>query len=387
MSSSIAINNHHADKSLPPLLLLPSVIHFEAHQGQSGGGGAGYDGGGGYDGATTPTSSYDSTMLHNDNDNDNNNNNNKPRSPYSESSNTSLSLERLALLAISKNEQFSSYPNDSYYNPRLSQKVLLQQQGSQEMHADHVPGAVMAAAGGGGGGPASISGGHSDRTTVTSLDTRSITPNAARSVLHYGASYNTPRSPESTRGVSVSPLMAHSNTNNGGGGFQSSEDCRRTSTPPPSSSHHQEPTVIAASKYKRQRTGPSCDICRSKKIKCDATISILFQDASVTSLFNNLLHSEVDIGELGMDWVSQIPEDIKQALLTKELTLLKHVDKLIAFKPCTSCFRRKNCFCTFSKGFTRADINVFTNLCIKSGQRDSIDQFNLNDYRNCGYQI
>ncbi|AEY96683.1 FAEL298Cp [Eremothecium gossypii FDAG1] len=337
MLSSIAIDNQHADKTLPPLLLLPPVIHTEA---QAAGG----------TGATTPVSSYDAGLAgygagYEEGEADAAAEH-KPVSPYSETSTTSSSLERLAFLATRKGDgsgQYGAAP-DAYYVGRQAPAYQKPFYGG----------------------------------TVAPGAARSLTPNGAPR-LQYEATYNTPRSPESARGVSMSPLMPESAS-----GFQRG-DVQRTGSPP--NSLLQEPTVITASKYKRQRTGPSCDICRSKKIKCDATITILFQDASVTGSFNEMLHAPVNVSELANEWLSQIPDEVRQALLTKELTLLKHVDKLIAFKPCTSCSKRKNCFCTFSKGFTRADINVYTNLCVKFGKRSSIDQFSLNDYRNCGYQV
>lgn len=145
----------------------------------------------------------------------------------------------------------------------------------------------------------------------------------------------------------------------------------------------QELEMNSPCKYKRQRAGPSCDICRVKKIKCDATIVVLYQDTTVLHLYNSQLHSKISVLELGTEILDQFPHDIRQCLESNELELLKHLDKLIAFKACTSCSKRKNCECLFSKGFTRADINVFMYLCAKVGNRSSIDQFNLDDYRKC----
>ncbi|AMD21810.1 HFL046Wp [Eremothecium sinecaudum] len=304
MFSSIAINNNHADKSLPALLLLPSVIHFEARQQNAA--------------EEFPHHGYE---VQGDNCN-----------------------------------------GDIYY----SRQQLLPQQ----LLPVHLP--------------------RMEQTTQThapsSLDTASekvntLTPITADSTtLHYEASYSTPRSPESGTAKSVSPPLPESAQ------LAVPQDQSHLTASSPSSIN-QEPTVITASKYKRQRTGPSCDICRSKKIKCDATITILFQDPSVTRSYSNQLHSQVSVSDLSRETFTQIPKDIRKALLTKELLLLKHIDKLIAFKPCTSCSKRKNCVCSFSKGFTRADINVFTNLCMKFGKRSSIEHFNIEDYRKCGYQV
>ncbi|KAL3232828.1 Sterol uptake protein 1 [Nakaseomyces bracarensis] len=159
---------------------------------------------------------------------------------------------------------------------------------------------------------------------------------------------------------------------------------------------------------KRQRVGPSCDKCRVKKIKCDAQSDVVIQDLEVVSLFSPLLHYEFTTDEV-LNPESEINQYFKRRNVLKNKyliglkdslaksrnvtnrTLVKHIDKIVVFQPCSSCQKKKNnllltanstpieirqnpkfqkthellvshCNCTFSKGFTRGDISIFTKI-------------------------
>ncbi|SCU90824.1 LADA_0F06612g1_1 [Lachancea dasiensis] len=91
--------------------------------------------------------------------------------------------------------------------------------------------------------------------------------------------------------------------------------------------------------------------------------------------------------------------------------LVRHVDKLILFQPCASCTKAirpvsresggsspvakspsaaalpantLGC-CSFAKGYTRADITLFSRLGQKLGARTQLSDFTVNDYKKAGY--
>ncbi|EDO17790.1 hypothetical protein Kpol_541p33 [Vanderwaltozyma polyspora DSM 70294] len=140
---------------------------------------------------------------------------------------------------------------------------------------------------------------------------------------------------------------------------------------------------------KRQRIGPSCDGCRLKKIKCNASIETLYQDRSVIPMFSNLLHHK--LGDTEIQYLVNDPQ-IRLRFPSNydkaSCSIVKHIDKIMFFKPCTSCIKRKNTFhdCLFSKGFTRIDINIFNkinNSLLKNGQKEkTIFEVTVDDYRN-----
>jgi len=173
---------------------------------------------------------------------------------------------------------------------------------------------------------------------------------------------------------------------------------------------------------KRQRVGPSCDKCRLKKIKCDAHIEVLIQDESVLTFATELLHyaltrDDVIRHRITLESQFHIESDTLDTFLKQSfenynpnagnkqfinsISIIKHIDKLILFKPCLSCCKKKypviitefgtpnpfkeflNC-CTFSKGFTRADINIFSRINKRISGK-SIYEMNANDYKNSGF--
>lgn len=167
------------------------------------------------------------------------------------------------------------------------------------------------------------------------------------------------------------------------------------------------------SNAKRQRIGPSCDGCRLKKIKCDARIEILLQDESIVPLVSDKLHhiftkeetlENLDTMFKNVDMPKELYEentsDEDGDAWEKTPTLIKHIDKIIMFKPCTSCRKRRssqgnhnqdeectnnrNAGCIFSKGFTRADINVFSKISSRVTSKSMYDM-DILDYRNAGF--
>lgn len=97
---------------------------------------------------------------------------------------------------------------------------------------------------------------------------------------------------------------------------------------------------------RRQRLGPSCDCCRKRKVKCDATIFVLDNDFS----------------ELSESQSSSLIQG--EQILIAGFIFLISFGKLIKFKPCTSC-KSKNLDCIFSKGFTKDDLIKKNNVKMK----------------------
>lgn len=152
-----------------------------------------------------------------------------------------------------------------------------------------------------------------------------------------------------------------------------------------------------AASSKRQRIGPSCDGCRLKKIKCDAKIEIFMQDESIIPLVSNNLHHIFTKEEIRENMNTlfqnvQLPSDLLESddSSPNQSILIKHIDKIIHFQQCSSCRKKKNssspshCCCEFSKGFTRADINVFSKIKARL-KKDSIYEMDITDYKNAGF--
>lgn len=103
--------------------------------------------------------------------------------------------------------------------------------------------------------------------------------------------------------------------------------------------------ALLATKRRRQRLGPSCDLCRSRKVKCNADIVVLSkysgpEDVAVYSLTAQNL-DDLAAGQ--------------PVLVDPEYYLIVANTKLIKFKACESCCL-KGLPCCFSKGFTKEDI-------------------------------
>ncbi|KAG7743770.1 hypothetical protein KL932_001835 [Ogataea haglerorum] len=110
---------------------------------------------------------------------------------------------------------------------------------------------------------------------------------------------------------------------------------------------------------KRQRSGPSCDCCRARKIKCDSEIFVLAElpetraaaaasgseIASCKFLYedeNRYQYFEIDTSQY------------QHQRFNSKLSRFRY----LKFKPCSAC-RSKKLVCCFSKGFTRNDIIKF----------------------------
>lgn len=98
------------------------------------------------------------------------------------------------------------------------------------------------------------------------------------------------------------------------------------------------------SRKRRQRLGPSCDSCRTRKVKCDAEISVLYKLISTANLAESY----------PPNIVASLLEN-KQVELDENTNIIISNDKLIRFKPCKSC-STKNLPCCFAKGFTKEDM-------------------------------
>ncbi|GME82808.1 unnamed protein product [Ambrosiozyma monospora] len=126
---------------------------------------------------------------------------------------------------------------------------------------------------------------------------------------------------------------------------------------------------------KRQRSGPSCDCCRSRKIKCDSEITIISQlpnmylnltseesDASsVDSSSSKIAHCKFISRDGDYQYFRIVKDEVasasSSALNSAAAAKLGSFDYL-KFKPCSAC-NGKNLQCCFSKGFTRNDIIKF----------------------------
>ncbi|KAI5964321.1 SUT1 [Candida pseudojiufengensis] len=102
----------------------------------------------------------------------------------------------------------------------------------------------------------------------------------------------------------------------------------------------------SSSPKRRQRLGPSCDSCRTRKVKCNAEIQILS-----ISTFEELI-SEFNLNK---DQIETF-QNQKKLNLSGNYTLLQNSnEKFIKFKNCNMC-NCKKINCSFSNGFTKEEI-------------------------------
>ncbi|CAL9728765.1 hypothetical protein MOUN0_E05336 [Monosporozyma unispora] len=162
---------------------------------------------------------------------------------------------------------------------------------------------------------------------------------------------------------------------------------------------------------KRQRLGPSCDTCRSRKVRCDAKIEVLYEDDriiceisdklsyvlkpyEVEELSRTLLRYHELPPELFMDPNDKIFVNDKKPN-RKHYRLMKHINKIVLFQPCSSCVRlrnhkRKNSYankwkvdhCRFSKGLTKNDTNIFNEIHRVTGK--PLEEMTVQDFKNTG---
>ncbi|SCU80716.1 LAMI_0B03488g1_1 [Lachancea mirantina] len=182
---------------------------------------------------------------------------------------------------------------------------------------------------------------------------------------------------------------------NGAAGVATSSIQPLRTSPAPAGAGGAAGAAAALGRSKRQRSGPSCDACRAKKIKCDASVDVIAQDEALVHVAGDSLHTELtqeQISALPQRIAAQVPRDLTS------VTLVKHIDKLVAFYACTSCRKRQaadaethaelasaDCACQFSKGYTRMDINVFTRLERQLGARGRLSAYSAADFKAVGF--
>ncbi|CDK28058.1 unnamed protein product [Kuraishia capsulata CBS 1993] len=136
-------------------------------------------------------------------------------------------------------------------------------------------------------------------------------------------------------------------------------------------------TVLASfsARSQRQRTGPSCHACRSRKIKCDAQMIVISASSAndpvepesliSPSRDETSIDSWIDgcqlLGESkeSNEWLIFRVEPISsESFYSEEFKSAEQEIILIKFKKCTAC-AKKNCSCFFDKGFNRLDVERF----------------------------
>lgn len=182
---------------------------------------------------------------------------------------------------------------------------------------------------------------------------------------------------------------------------ESPRSAAKSTSPAPVAGRAERAGRGALNTAKRQRIGPSCDGCRLKKIKCDASIEILLQDEVVVPLVSSKLHHVLTRGEIAEHSAALLKNlGLPECLLNDQSTegeteaqeqqVIKHIDKIVLFKPCGSCRKRRSSngsyhdCCVFSKGFTRADINVFSKIAARVPGK-AVSEMDVDDYRNAGF--
>ncbi|WPK25785.1 hypothetical protein PUMCH_003115 [Australozyma saopauloensis] len=106
----------------------------------------------------------------------------------------------------------------------------------------------------------------------------------------------------------------------------------------------------ASGKKRRQRLGPSCDHCRSRKVKCNADVVLLSRYFVASELDLEFKDELVLTGEQK----SQLCSGAEVRTANNSVLVVSN-NKLIKFLPCSSCCT-KSLNCCFSKGFTKEDV-------------------------------
>lgn len=111
---------------------------------------------------------------------------------------------------------------------------------------------------------------------------------------------------------------------------------------------------------RRQRLGPSCDSCRVRKVKCDAEIQVINEDA-ITTEYSFVSSSEIDEIKSGKRVLLSSGSLLtsnnsnNNAKPTKIELIFSH-GKFIKFKSCQNCTCKLNVDCCFKNGYTKEDI-------------------------------
>ncbi|CCH43145.1 hypothetical protein BN7_2692 [Wickerhamomyces ciferrii] len=106
-------------------------------------------------------------------------------------------------------------------------------------------------------------------------------------------------------------------------------------------------------KSKRQRIGPSCDLCRSKKIKCDAHVEIIEFDIKPDT-FELTKTNEIMNNQIISKYLTS--QDLSHGFKLKYCN-----NKIIKFKDCSYC-SIKNHPCIYERGYTKDDIMKYNLL-------------------------
>ncbi|KGT67547.1 hypothetical protein MEK_04265 [Candida albicans 12C] len=119
-------------------------------------------------------------------------------------------------------------------------------------------------------------------------------------------------------------------------------------------------TKSQAQNKRRQRLGPSCDSCRVRKVKCDAEIQVINEDA-ITTEYSFISSSEIDEIKSGKRVLLSSGSLLtsnnsnNNAKPTKIELIFSH-GKFIKFKSCQNCTCKLNVDCCFKNGYTKEDI-------------------------------
>lgn len=103
-------------------------------------------------------------------------------------------------------------------------------------------------------------------------------------------------------------------------------------------------------KKRRQKVGPSCDHCRTRKVKCNADVIMLSRSFDVAELDSDF-KDEFTLSAKEKDQLCSGSE-VRTACAA---VLVVSKGRLMRFLPCSSC-SAKNLSCCFSKGFTKEDV-------------------------------
>ncbi|SMN19087.1 similar to Saccharomyces cerevisiae YGL162W SUT1 Transcription factor of the Zn[II]2Cys6 family involved in sterol uptake [Maudiozyma saulgeensis] len=162
-------------------------------------------------------------------------------------------------------------------------------------------------------------------------------------------------------------------------------------------------TLYSMPSKRKQRSGPSCNHCRAKKTRCDAEITVLYQDKSIIKAVNDklfyILNEEEQ--EYMITMISKkvgISGEVMDLIEESSSYIIKQIDKIILLEPCTCCCKIRNRVdidvnaeftgdCTFSSGLTRKDITTFANVMRRCPKKTFITDLTLFDYQEAEYII
>ncbi|CAB4254369.1 similar to Saccharomyces cerevisiae YGL162W SUT1 Transcription factor of the Zn[II]2Cys6 family involved in sterol uptake [Maudiozyma barnettii] len=160
-------------------------------------------------------------------------------------------------------------------------------------------------------------------------------------------------------------------------------------------------TLYTMPSKRKQRLWPSCNYCRVKKTRCDAEVTILYQDKSIIKTINDKLFYILNEQEqecmikMISDTVG-ISEQVMNRIEESTSCIIKQIDKIILLEPCSCCCKIRNRVerdtnaeftgdCTFSSGLTRKDITIFANVLQHCSEKTCITDLTIFDYQQAEY--